>query len=317
MFYIFHGDDVHTQKETLAELTAKLGDPAMLELNTSRFEGRVNFAELRQVCDSFPFLAERRLVLVYDLFNNKPGKELLDQLVAYLPNMPESTRLFFLESSSLRRNHRLLRLAEKSENGYVKKFDRPEGNRLQQWIRQRVADAGGQISPQATHMLATDIGNDLTVMANEVEKLVLFKKGEGTIEADDVARLCPYVAEASIFDLVDALGNRNGRQAAILLNQKLGEGTDPFYLFAMIVRQFRLLIQVKELAEEGLRPPAIAKAANIHSFVAGKLFQQSQRFSLSQLEQIYAHLLHTDVGVKTGRADMVTSLNLLIAALAT
>lgn len=317
MFYIFHGDDSHTQKETLVELTAKLDDPAMLELNTSRFEGHVNFSELRQACDSIPFLTKRRLVLVYDVLSNKPRKELVDELVAYLPTMPDSTRLFFLESSSLRSNHRLIRLAEKSENGYVKAFNRPEGHHLQQWIEQRVADAGGQISPQATHMLATDIGNDLAVMANEVEKLVLFKQGEGVIEADDVARLCPYVAEASIFDLVDALGNRNGRQAAILLNHKLTEGADPFYLFAMIVRQFRLLIQVKELAEEGLRSPAIARASGIHSFVAGKLFQQCQRFSLPQLERIYAHLLETDVGVKTGRADMVTSLNLLIAALAT
>lgn len=316
MFYIFHGDDAHTQKETLAELTAKLGDPAMLELNTSRFEGRVEFGELRQVCDSIPFLTERRLVLVHDLLSNKPGKALLDQLVEYLPTMPESTRLFFLESSSLRSNHRLLKLADKSENGYVKAFNRPQGGRLQQWIRQRAADAGGEISPQAVQMLATDIGNDLTIMANEIEKLILFKHGADIIEAEDVARLCPYVAEASIFDLVDALGNRDGKQAAILLQQKLTEGADPFYLFAMIVRQFRLLIQVKELGEEGLRPPAIAKAARIHSFVAGKLYQQSNHFSLPQLERIYAHLLETDVGVKTGRADMVTSLNLLVAALA-
>ena len=316
MFYIFHGDDVLTQKETLADLTAKLGDPAMLELNTSRFEGRVNFGELRQVCDSIPFLAERRLVLVYDLLSNKPGKELIDRLVEYLPTLPESTRLFFLESSALRSNHRLLKLVEKSHNGYAKTFDRPEGGRLQQWIRQRVADADGDISPQAVHLLATNIGNDLAIMANEIEKLVLYKQGAGTIEADDVTRLCPYVAEASIFDLVDALGSRDGKQAAILLQQKLAEGADPFYLFAMIVRQFRLLIQVKELAEEGLRPPVIAKAAGIHSFVAGKLYQQSQRFSLPQLERIYAHLLETDVGVKTGRADMVTSLNLLAAALA-
>ena len=53
----------------------------------------------------------------------------------------------------------------------------------------------------------------------------------------------------------------------------------------------------------------------MHSFVAGKLYQQSQRFSLSQLEQIYHHLLDIDVAVKTGRHDMVTALNLLVAGL--
>ncbi|MEJ2748176.1 MAG: hypothetical protein P8183_09760, partial [Anaerolineae bacterium] len=108
---------------------------------------------------------------------------------------------------------------------------------------------------------------------------------------------------------------RSGKKAAILLQQKLQEGADPFYLFIMIVRQIRLLIQAKELADEGQRPPAISKAMNVHSFVANKLYQQAQQFSLPQLEQIYRHLLEVDVGVKTGRNDMLTALNLLIAGI--
>ena len=111
------------------------------------------------------------------------------------------------------------------------------------------------------------------------------------------------------------MGNRHGKKAAILLQQKLQEGTDPFYLFAMFVRQIRLLIQLKEQVDEGHRPPAISKNLKMHSFVTGKLFQQAQHFSLPQLEQIYHHLLDIDVGVKTGRNDMVTALNLFVAGL--
>ena len=307
MFYIFHGNDTLSQKEQLAELTAKLDDPSMLELNTTRFGGAISFAELRQVCDSIPFLSKRRLVICNDVLADS-GRDLVDRLVDYLPHLPDTTRLFFLESKSLRRNHRLLKLAEQLDNGYIRAFDRPEGRALERWV-QRVA-VGDTVG------LVGNTGNDLTLLANEVEKLVLYRAGDGEINADDVARLCPYVAETSIFELVDALGSRDRRKAATLLQQKLDEGADPFYLFAMIVRQFRLLIQIKELAEAGQRPPAIARSLGIHSFVAGKLYQQSQRFNLSQLEQIYSHLLETDVGVKTGRADMVTSLNLLVAALA-
>ncbi|NJN54176.1 MAG: hypothetical protein HC804_05095, partial [Anaerolineae bacterium] len=135
------------------------------------------------------------------------------------------------------------------------------------------------------------------------------------ITAADVLLLSPYAAEASIFDLVDALGSRNSKRASLLLQQKFSEGADPFYLFTMFVRQFRLLIQVKELADEGKRPPAIGQELKLHSFVVGKLYQQSQGFSLPQLEQIYHHLLDIDVGSKTGRQDMPTALNLLVAAL--
>lgn len=316
MFYVFHGDDSHSQKETLDDLLTKLGDPAMLELNTSRFRGAVSLGQLRQACDSIPFLAKRRVVIVEDALSQNGSQTFIDALIDYLPHLPEFTRLFFLESQALRKNHRLLSFAEKQENGYVRAFVRPEGRALERWVQQRVREEGGEIEPHALHLLVSSTGNDLALLANEIEKLALYRLDRGSITAEDVAKLCPYAAEASIFELVDALGMRDGKKAAALLQTKLNEGADPFYLFAMIVRQFRLLIQVKELAEQGQRPPAIASALSMHNFVAGKIYQQCQHFSLAQLEQIHDHLLRTDVAVKTGQADMITSLGLLVAGLA-
>ena len=314
MFYIFHGDDSHSQKEQLTKLQAKMGDPGMLDLNTTRFEKPMTMSELINACNVMPFLAKVRLVIAEDLFTSNPSKEFVKEIVAYLPDLPETTRLFFLESKPLRSNHAVLKLADKADNAYVKLFSKPEGSGLERWIRQQVADRNGRISPQAVHFLAANVGSELEILDNEIEKLLLYK-GEEEIQGQDVALLSPYAAEASIFDLVDALGNRNSKKASLLLQKKLSEGADPFYLFSMFIRQFRLLIQVKELANEGMRPPAISKALRMHSFVAGKLYQQCQGFSMSQLEQIYQHLLDIDVGVKTGRNDMTTALNLLVAGL--
>lgn len=315
MFYVFHGDDTHSQKETLTKLLAKMGDPDMLSLNTTQFSGVVSLSELHHACDAMPFLAKVRLTFVEGLFASKPDKKFVDALLDYLPHLPETTRLFFLESHTLPTNHRLLKLADEVKNSYVKQFSRPEGVMLERWIRDKVADKNGRITSTAAQLLAASIGNDLQILDNELEKLVLYKGAEGVIESDDVSLMCPYVAEANIFDLVDALGNRNGRRAAVLLQKKFNEGVEPFFLFSMFVRQFRLLILVKECADAGMKPPDIAKATKQHSFVVGKLYQQCRSFSLSQLEQIYQHLLTIDVGVKIGRNDMITALNLLVATL--
>ncbi len=319
MFYIFHGKDTHSRNETVAGLISKAGDPAMLDLNTTRLDNKATFTQLSQSCDAMPFLADVRLVFVTDLLSSSPSKEFIDQLLDYLPTLPATTRLFFLESASLRKDNRVLKLAETLKTGHVKSFDLPEGSALERWIRERVEEKNGRIQPRATHLLVANVGNDLQALDNEIEKLVLYKGQIGDepaeITAADVNLLCPYLAEANIFDLVDAIGNRNGRQAAQLLQHKFNEGVDPFYLFAMFVRQFRLLIQVKELADDGQNPPAIAKSLRLHAFVVGKIYQQARGFSLTQLEQIYRHLLDIDVGVKTGRNDMTTALNLLVASL--
>jgi DNA polymerase-3 subunit delta len=317
MFYIFHGEDELSQKEFLtSKLLAKFGDPAMLELNMTRFEASVSIKDLRQACQTAPFLAPVRVVIVQDLLTSKPAKETLTDLQAFLPHLPQSTRLVFLESAELKDSHALIKLARAEERGFEKLFARPQGAELTRWVLQRSSEKGGEIVPQAAQLLANIVGNDLQTLENELEKLVLYKQGNGAaIEVEDVLLLSPYAAEESIFDLVDALGNRNERRASFLYQQKLAEGEDPFYLFAMFVRQFRLLIQAKELADAGYKPAAVAQAMGVHGFVAGKLAQQARGFSMNELEQIYRHLLDVDVAVKTGEADMQTALDLLLANL--
>jgi DNA polymerase-3 subunit delta len=317
MFYIFHGEDDLSKAEKLASLFNRYGDPSMLDLNTTRFNGHVPIAALRQSAETVPFLSPIRVVIVSGLFSTNPSKEYLKELQAFLPNLPDTARLIFTESQSLKKNHPVVLLAEQSEKGRVLYFPLPEGNQLNRWIQQQVEKEGGEISPKAASLLSSLVGNDLHILEHEVQKLVAYKEytSPKTIEADDVSLLSPYAAEASIFDLVDALGNRNERRASTLYQQKLDEGADPFYLFSMFVRQFRLLIQVKELANQNYAPHTIAQEIGIHDFVAGKLNQQARGFSIEELEQIYHLLLEIDVSVKIGKADIRTALDLLIAQL--
>ena len=325
MFHLFHGQDTYSQREKLAALLAKEGDADMLSLNTTRLDNKITFAELQAACDAMPFLARVRVVLVQDLFSSIPDKAFMEKLEAYLLRLPATTRLIFLESKALPDNHRIIRLADKEKVGYVRKFDEPKGNDLERWVRVHVEERGGHIAPQAASLLATKVAGErderdghlpvLQALTNEIEKLVLYKGSEATIEAADVVLLSPYAAEETIFELVDALGNRQPARAAELFQAKVNEGTDPFYLFSMFIRQFRLLIQARYLLDQGERPAGIAEQMKQRPFVADKLARQARNFSAGQLAQIYRRLLEIDVDVKTGKADLLTALHLLVAGL--
>ncbi len=319
MFYIFHGENSHAAWETLDKIKGKIGDPDMLSLNTTRLNGkglRVN--DLMDACNAMPFLAPKRVVIVEDYFNSKPDGKDVDTLLDYLAQIPDSARLFFIESKALKSNSRVIKLADKDEvAGVVRKFEPLTGQELEKWIVKRTAEKDGKMHPAAARMLAANAGNDLALLNNEIEKMVLYKLNQGgdepaEITPQDVQLLSPHIAEVNIFDLVDALGNRNGAQASKLLQKKLNEGAEPFLIFSMFVRQFRMMIQVKELIDRNMRPPEISKETKIHSFVVGKVAQQAKSFSMRQLEQVYAHLLDIDVRVKTGQADLVTALNMLV-----
>lgn len=315
MFHLFHGEDAYSQREMLAGLLAKEGDAEMLSLNTTRLGNKIIFAELQGACDALPFLARVRVVIVEDLFSSTPDRAFMDKLAAYLPALPPTTRLIFLESQKLPENHRIIRLATEEKLGYVRRFDKLERGSLEKWIRDHVEAGGGRIVPQAVQLLAANVGSDLPALGNEIEKLLLYVGPEKTIEADDVIRLSPYAAEVVIFDLVDALGSRQPAQVATLFQQKLNEGADPFYLFSMFIRQFRLLIQTRALLDAGERAAGVAQQLRQRPFVAEKLVRQARGYSLEQLEQIYRRLLRIDVETKTGQTDLLTALHLLVAGL--
>jgi len=123
-FYVFHGTDEFTRAETLADFRRRLGPPDTVDLNTTLLDGRsLTLAELRHACDAMPFLAEKRLIIVTGLLAQ--GGKVLDDLADYLPRLPQTTRLVFVEEKPLSDNHPIVKLARQEERGYVKRFDPP------------------------------------------------------------------------------------------------------------------------------------------------------------------------------------------------
>lgn len=326
-FYVFHGTDEFTRSETIADFKRRLGPPDTVDLNTTVLgEKGLALPQLRHACDTVPFLAEKRLVIVEGLLTrlapqkdrqlSGAHKEYLAGLTEYLPQLPASTRLVFVEEKALPRNHPIVELAQREESGYVKRFDPPGAKSLPRWIEERARKHGGEIGPQAARELAALVGADLRLLDQEIAKLVTYTGAERAITKADLDAVVPYAQAAVVFDLVDALGRRDGRTAAQTLHRLLDAGEHPLGLLAMIVRQFRLLIQVKELKAGGASPQDIAKALKLHPFPARKLHAQATHFTGAQMEAVHRHLLDTDVAIKSGEIEAEVALDLLVAALA-
>jgi DNA polymerase-3 subunit delta len=327
-FYVLHGEDEFTRSETLADFKRRLGPPDTVDLNTMVLDGkRLTLGELHHACDAVPFLADKRLVIVTGLLSrlspqrkqtlSEAKQKLLDDLANYLPHLPPTTRLVLVEDRSLPSKHPILKLAKQEERGYVKRFDRPDARDLPRWISKRAQKHGGDIEPRAAHRLAAVIGADLRLLDQEITKLVTYRDGEGAVTDTDVETLVPYSQDAVIFDLVDALGQRDGSTAADTLHRLISEGEHPLGLLGMIIRQFRLLIQVKTLKDKGASPRDISKTLGIHPFPARKLHRQATHFTPVQLEKVYRYLSETDIAIKTGKMDAELALDLLVAGLAT
>jgi DNA polymerase-3 subunit delta len=338
VWYIFHGEEEFGLSEVLGKLRGELaaGDPAMAQLNTSILEGqRLTLGELRHACDAIPFMAAHRLVIVYGLLvrlvpagSVKEGaaegdeapaskKSLLNDLLAYLPKLPDTTWLVFVENQTLPTFHPVLKLSEaeaKRQRARVQAFKKPKDQDVPAWIRQRVRQKRGELTPEATNMLAALVGSDLRLLDQELDKLLLCADGQ-PVTGQDVRALVSYAREASIFDLVDFVGCRQTDRALGLLHHLLDDGEVPLYLLAMLARQVRILIQVSELQAQGQTARQMVERLKLHPYVVEKGIAQAHNFQISQLEEAHRRLVETDFRIKTGELDEVLALDILIVTL--
>ncbi len=197
-------------------------------------------------------------------------------------------------------------------HGTVIQSTLPKDAALESWIKKRAQSIGVKISGEAVKLLADFIGNQLRLLANELDKLATYVGAGGTIEANHVRLLSAEVQASRTFDLTDALAQRNRAQALNLLHELLADGQHPLALLPMITSQVRNLLLVKEMAASGLRAAQIASAIGSPPFVVEKSLRNVGKFSTAQLEQTYRRLLETDAALKRSRLTPEMALDLLV-----
>ncbi|MAS34726.1 MAG: DNA polymerase III subunit delta [Anaerolineaceae bacterium] len=324
-FYILHGNDDLRLEEEVNKFRAQMGDSPNADMNIAEFDGQsASVAEILNAATSFPFLADRRLIIVRGLISwvtrkgaGETGKQAVDKLINDLPQLPDWSRVVLVERDTLSATNKLVKLAQQEPAGFEKSFTTPKDSTS--WIMQRAKEQyDAEIDPRAAQALASVTGDDLRRADNELIKLVSYVDSARPITEDDVAELTPYVAEANIFAMVDALALGKGDVALALLHRLLEDSPrdEGFGLYGMIVRQFRLLLIAKEhLLLNGGRQGLPEALGTRSKFVADKAADQSRNFTLEQLEDIYRTLQDYDLRIKTGRIEPQLALDLLVAGL--
>ena len=329
MLYILLGQDDFSRHQWLDEIKRGMGDQALLAVNTITFDGQqMTLDQLRTVCETMPFLVEKRLVIVEGLLERFEPKSKFSRQKKITPvsnqqneyksfatsitKLPDSIILVLIDGK-IRSNNPLLR--EVSAKAEVKSFPLLKYDELQQWIQRRVTDEGGSISSPAVSLLAKLVGGNLWAMANEINKLVLFASGR-CIEEEDIKMVVSYVQEANVFAMVDAILDFKAGVAEQLLKQLLQGGAAPAYLLVMLSRQVRMIVQVKELKSRGEPKIEIQdKLGLTREFAWRKTLEQAGKYPWARLKEVYHRLLEADLSIKTGKYGGELTLNLLIAEL--
>lgn len=271
--------------------------------------------ELHKALFSMPFLASTRLA-----FLENPSKITSDpatrkKFLALLQGIPPNTLAVLheiIEPRDLGKHW----LIKHGRNGVIKieTFMLPRRYDMQNWILKETKRQKGQIDIKAASRLAEMTGEDTRQAAQEITKLLTYVNYTRPIQTSDIETLSVSSAEGNVFALVDGLADGDGKAAQKVLHQLL-DTEDPAAIWGMVIRQFRLLLQAKEILDEGGNKTRVEEMLGLRDYEAGKISSQARRFNLPDLEKIYHRLLEIDEGNKTGQMTLDLALDILVIEL--
>lgn len=266
------------------------------------------FNNLKDEIRQASMFEEKKLAVVINPFLDSEFKE---KFLKERKDLLKSEDIILLyEEGKIAKNDSLFKFFIKDTKS--QEFQILSGQKLKNWVRRRFERYETKIESDALEMLIEHVGSDLWRMNNEIKKLVSYKNNT-TVKKEDIKLLTRSKIETDIFKTIDAISQKNKKQALNLLHKHLEKGDSPLYLLSMINFQFRNLLIVKDFVEKYRPYSVILKKSGLHPFVVKKSYSLSQEFSIRELKKIYRRIFQVDLDIKTGRIESKMALDLLIA----
>jgi len=329
MIFFLYGEDTYRSREKLKQIEEKFKKTDKSRVNLVKIDGERNqWKNIEKELLSPPFLHDKKLIIVENFLKKKGQK--IEEALSFLKEgkIPDGTVVVFREDGVPDARLAIFKFLNKPKQ--AEKFDFLSPAKLNQWIFKEVETNGVEISRAAAELLSELVGPDLWQMSGEIGKLAAYCRGrgkkekgkKGLIEVEDANLFVRGNFDENIFALTDALGQKNKKIFFKILNEQIEAGLSEQYIFSMLVRQFRILLQIKEaIAEDypflSLGDPVvrqkIATNLGLHPYVVQKALYQSKNYAVSDLKKIYGEMLEIDMKMKRTNLDPRILLDLLVS----
>lgn len=304
--YLLYGEEAYLKKQYKDRLT-KAMLPAGDTMNYAYYEGKgISIPEIIDLAETMPFFADRRLIVIE---NSGFFKNAAPELADYIKTMPDTTHFLFVEEEADKRGKMYKAVKEK---GRIVEMGRQDEKTLLLWTLGAVKREGKRIQESTVRYFISKVGTDMENLEKELEKLFSYTAFQEEITIEDVEAICTTHITNRIFDMVEAVAMKRQKKALDYYYDLLALKEPPMRILYLLTRQFRLLLEVKELKKKGLGKQQIAGTAGLHPFAAGKYMEQCQRFSSKELKAIMEEAADLEESVKTGRLSDVMSVELFI-----
>lgn len=293
-------------------------------LNISKFDysenkSNKNFTvDVKNALQVDSLFGANKFIILKNFLAEKLNAELEEVILRSLEKISESFFVVFQESKAPKKvlkTYKALAKLGKSGQAEIKEFNLPQGQALVRWILNKAKQNKVTFSPEVVNLLTAMVGNDLWQLDIEINKLANYRKDQ-KVTTEDVNLLVKGKYNDDVFQLMDAISDKDKKKILKLVKDQLDSGASDMYLLSMLIRQFRIFLQVKELMEQGQNNQmTMAKELSLHPYVVKKTMYYLRHFTFTELKKIYKKLLEFEINMKTKNINFELLFDLLVAEL--
>jgi len=289
--YLFVGQETFLIEEQLSSIRTSLGENASMNYASFNAEEGLHAEEIVALCNTMPFLSERRLIVVRNI--HKLSAKHIEPVLRYVENPSDFTTLIMtIEGQKEDKNIS----KQLTKTVHVLRFDPLKGGGLIDWIQQRGKLYSKKIDKDAAFLLADITGSNTWFIATEIEKLSLYVGPRETITLEDVEFLVMRSYEPSIFAFMDSLFDRK-KDAVFRLHELETSGIPELEIISRIenatIQHYQILFG-KSGAKTG-----------VHPFVVKKISSRKTLWMASQLKGLLRKIRAIEQNLKAGRSFQV------------
>lgn len=304
--YLLYGEENYLKKQ-YKERLSKAMLPEGDTMNYAYYEGKgTDVREVIDLAETMPFFADRR-VIVFE--NTGFFKNATPELADYIKELPDTVCFLFIEKEVDKRGKLYKAVRDK---GHIVELSYQDETTLKKWIMGLVKRENKQIAESTIRHFLSKVGTDMGNIQKELEKLFCYTLEKDRIDSADVDAVCVTQMSSHIFDMINAVADKKQEKALDLYYELLALKEPPMRILYLMARQFRILLQVKELQKKGFDRKEIASKAGLHPFVAGKYMDQAVRFKSRELRAVMEESADIEERVKTGRLEDILGVEVFI-----
>lgn len=211
--YWLEGEEDYYIDQVIEHAEHHLLDAAEAGFNLTIFYGRdADWTAVINACRRYPMFAERQVVILKEAQHMKD----IDKLEGYVENpLPSTVFVVAYKGKTIDKRSKLYKSLK--QHAEIFTSEKLKDYKVQEWIKEMVTGKGYAISSKALVLLEEHIGNDLSRIANEVDKLSVNLKGRKEITEDDIEKYIGISKEYNVFELQAAIAKKDLAKAITII----------------------------------------------------------------------------------------------------